>query len=1135
MILVTVEILNVGTGTDSTIGMISGNLKWGYGGAAGFIDQTTISDILSACNISRGGAFGGFQGNINVSVFSSDLVTKTIDKTVNLIGKTLNIYVYLTDLNNNSLYESQRYTGTVSNWKIDNEQKIIITSNSATAFDRNRVASVSITEEMALYQAGNSAIGKDVIDVFGQRVDYPLVFVSTENQFISVLAQQIVIEDEPSNTGDDMVVGFDGDQWDEGFDFAISDYFTKFKGKELCFVMGKWQETENSRVWVALGFSKLPLFGAAAETRIANIRRELVGRRLKVTRGTGTDELFEIEAIAWATHTVQASKDLETIWIQISTDDIADIESTGIFDATYEDDDEELHYFNQLEGTNPNAVGFINDNRFVVPYKNGVPKNNVSFVSIVGYANVFILPASCDATAGTIIGIDSTNGEVIETEIPTESLQVIHKGGKWQMIRVNVAQIVEADESSLSFAKMTVAEFARFRVTNTGLSSMNFITVNPITPIKEEDSVTDDQIMVAGTPVNESITYTASNETSKHYFSNVFHVPFNGYNAQTKGSSLLVVPRFRLGSVWDSVNGTVPNGAQCYIKFLVHAFSEGGVCLGQNISETTWEFDATTGGAEQFVEVDPTSGVMRFSSQIKGYDTESEEAYLLFKSKFDISEIVSCQDIKRVSFVTFTLYAENQGTSDTAYSASGSASKVIYPPYIGITRKASKDKIYLRALRDNGVETCTTPISIIGKMALDSGLNVDTSFNDVHAKQIALFSNPDTDTQYHPSANQSLSDVSDSICKMSMTAVWQNADGSFNARWFADDDADTATVYTFTDVIEGSFSIDKPSHGYQSTDFYFSLLRYIFGKEESVSVNTDPSLSTFPLAPARDQYGTALTAAGGWIFVDPPLVNVYSATNNTGYRVLRIRKAGLAYSLLDWFQVGSTWEIGDGTAPNSVMARIVAVAPDFLTPDGYSGARVAFQYDGQVRPTMPWTISQITPYSPVPQWRELVSGSFVSDYLTAKNIWDHAQDARKAISVEVKASAEFTKLEQPIWSSDNQAILNFIFYTVLFNTREKTVIRCAVPMDSATIAINLMDYVLFKFGPYNSINGISQTGAKGWIVERKDSFGTGTIDFTILTSISDTDALVIDEMLASAEMIDEQPVSTDFYDEGSLA
>ena len=132
-------------------------------------------------------------------------------------------------------------------------------------------------------------------------------------------------------------------------------------------------------------------------------------------------------------------------------------------------------------------------------------------------------------------------------------------------------------------------------------------------------------------------------------------------------------------------------------------------------------------------------------------------------------------------------------------------------------------------------------------------------------------------------------------------------------------------------------------------------------------------------------------------------------------------------------------------------------------------------------------------------------------------------------------NSQLTKLEQPIWGDDSQAIMNWMLYSVIYNTREKTVIRFSMPMISTVMQLSLMDAVKFQFGVYSS-TGLFTNGIKGRIVEINDDYENAKVDFTMLCSVSDSDSLIIDERVADGSLlIDENNVSNNFYDEGALA
>lgn len=1152
MLILLVEIHDVGSGNNENIGLVSGNLKWsssGFGGYKdGIVGRGQVSNVISAMNIARGGGFGGFQGTVSVSAYSNELVTAVLDKSISLIGKDLVIKIQISEDGSDALYESQRFICPISAYRITNEGLIKIDCDTSKAFDRKRLNLISVTKEMALFQEGSSAIGKTVTESFGQIVDFPMVFIPTDKQFIGMMSQTGIYSDDPAITGDSVLTGIDGTQIDNGFDFPLNTYGTEFSGYDMLHVVGKWQANESSRVWIAVAHAKEKIFGDGAESRIAKIRRELVGRRFKVVRGKGQGSILNIEAVEWNTHPIQLSIDHETVWIQVSTNDIGEIESSGSWDSDDKSNSEQLHPFN-LGGFDEDNYKKIFDERFVVAStgeinpilvgsKNTI-KNDLTFVSLVGYANVFILSGKCDATAGKIIGSYSDSSNPVEVEIPIESIRIIHKNDKWQMIRVNIGGIVEDDESALSFANMKKSIDSAFRVTGIFGQFYNQILVNPITPIFEDDSVSDGQI-ISSIPFSHSFSWGTSSAVFTTYFGNVVHIPINGKNISELGNSTFVIPKCKYSTVWNDISGSGWDRSVAAITFhvIVSAFSQSGVCMGQVRSRTVWWFSTCQAGEEQSIEIDPINSVIKFSSHIVGYDATSEEAFSNLKSQLDVSKIIECSDAKKISFIAVQVVCINQGAQPIGYGASsGTASKVFDAPYIGVTNKIDKKNIYLRTARDNGLFNCSTPVGIVRKLAVDSSVPYDSvSFDAVEAIQWNLFSTGigvDTTSQFTAANGQTYSDCADEICKQSMTAIFQEGDGKIYAKWFADDDGDTPVVYTFTDIAVGSLNIDKPSSGYLSSDYSFSVKKSVIENPEILSVNTDGSVLDFPESTYRPSYGSALTTAGGWLFES--VGDVYSSTNVAGYKILRIRKSGISYSLIDSFQIGSMWKIGDGTEPNSLFARVIGVSPDFLTPDGYGGCRVAFQYY-QACPVFPWTISSIQSYSPNEMWRDYVSGSFVSDYTTARNIWEHANNARIAIGLESKMPVDYTSLKQPVWGDDSQAIMNWILYTVIHNTREKAVISFRHKMTPETIALKKMDYVKFQFGPYASINGIAQNGVKGWICEIEEDYSRMEFVFTILTSVSDTDALIIDERFADGStLIDENPVSSTFYDEGRLA
>lgn len=1129
MINILIDIYEVGTGTNASIGMYDGDFKWSQATtnsnyAGGFIDRNTVSSVLSACNITRGGAFGGFQGTVSIGVYSKSVVDAILSNVVTLIGKVLTIKVdYVSDDDLETV--SQRFIGKVSTYKVDSENNVTISVATDTAFDAKKLPSITVTKEMAL-NADNTAVGKKINSVFGQIVDFPLIHVLTDNQNISLLVQNNLRNaDNPS--GIIVAAGTDSDQSTAGFGFPMSTFDAWFKPKDSLYVIDKWQAAEDSRVWIHFGFCKESAFGWVhywPATEI-NVRRELVGRRIKVTKGTSAGKFFEIEDVKYRSPKAG-------LWFQVSTNNLSDFTETGFPATAYK----------------PDQIG-PTDARFIVSDDNKID-NDVSFITFVGTSNIFLLSSKCDATTGKIVGLDESTGKETETEVPVDSIQVIHQTDNWQMIKVNVAGIVNDDENSFGFAKFVPAIEARYRKWN----NQNIIRMG-LTYGDDEyedvgdfdfwhaDSVTEDQF-TSETPTTETLEFPggeAAANTARTI--NLIYIPLSGKNIAEATSSVYVVPKIQVACTWSEIYGGTTNPF-ARIKIELAAFNNGGVCLGNVTSNTKWTYSSLTSEESLMIDIDPDEEVMRFSGQIVGYDTESKEAFTTLKSQLDISKVLSGADLKSVTFVSVSVqvYLFSGEIFILESSSSGSCIKNVFTPRIAVTQKASKDKVYLRAkYKATPTEVTTlnasTPAGLLQRIANIIQVPTDGFFEQVAEKQWALFSTGigvDTDCQYHTSENESFSDVATAICRQSLMAVWQKPNGEFSARWFMDDDLETTVSYEFSDVIAGSFSVDKPSGGYLSTDFVFDIVRRIFIKPESLSVNTDQALTSFPASGYHEASGDALTTTGGWDFLPITEIDVYSSTYGRGYRALRVRKTGLGVSLLDRFVIGTYWKVGDGTDAGTVLCYIAAVAPDFNAPTGTSGVRIALQYETP-RPTT-WNITQIAPVSPVEQWKDLVSGLVVNDYTTARNIWEHAQNARLKIGVEKKASSDFTKLTQAIWGSDSMALLNWVLYTVMYNTREKTVIRFRVPMDNNSINLSLLDYVRFKYGPYATINGTGVDGTLGWIVELEDDYANAQIAVTLLTSISDTDALIIDERLADGSLlIDEVVGSTKFFDEGKLA
>lgn len=358
-----------------------------------------------------------------------------------------------------------------------------------------------------------------------------------------------------------------------------------------------------------------------------------------------------------------------------------------------------------------------------------------------------------------------------------------------------------------------------------------------------------------------------------------------------------------------------------------------------------------------------------------------------------------------------------------------------------------------------------------------------------------------------------------------MTALYPMRDGKLAALWFADKTDESPTVHTFSgsEIVENSLSIDKKQGGYLYTDFVFNIIKNLYGTYEMMYVNTDTTLEDLPASAIVSARGPIIGTDTGW--------ELYRISGTTSYCEMRIRSTTSTSPALLMFVEGSRWLLTSAISGIPIATILACVAPDPQCPLDTTGARVVFQFEAPV--PIDWqTFDRMQTYGPIEDWKNYVSGTFVTDYTTARNIWEHAQAARKLLGVERAMPETVTKLVDPVWGSDDRALMQWVLYTVIWSTREKTILKFRVEINDTTNALWALDYVEFAWGAYAS------TPAKGYIVDIADLTSEGLLEITLLTCTPEDEILLtLDERFAANDMEIDERDSTNNYtlDEGSLA
>lgn len=455
-----VEIIGVGTGTDNTIGMVDGDLLWSScasvgGYSVGFFDEKTLSGVAASCNIAYGGTLGGFDGDVVLSAYSANLISALIAKTIDLIGKEFRVSF----CDDPSEYASRvrRYTGRVGTWSTRNEISIDIVCRPYTEFNKKVIPSVTVNEDMALGISDSSAIGKSVTETYGNICDFPLTYIGTNGDSNALIASS------DASIGDvtDSIAYHVGTLVDAGF---TPDGI--YIGKSLLQVFDIYQNG-NEYIWVALSFNGEKLFNANAEASINNIRRLFVGSFFKCIYGTGKDSQFKILEAEWASHDTGDYTN-ETVWFQINTTDATSLSRAGGYSATWDNNKS-----NKPSNHDYGLQVIVTEQRIKAPYDEKDRLSDVSYLEFSSIENVFIVSSKVTIEDSVLYGI-SSDGEIKkDLEIPSTSIEVVYASSVYSLIRINSSALVDDTDDSFSFLIMNPVE-TRF-IENASLANKVYI------------------------------------------------------------------------------------------------------------------------------------------------------------------------------------------------------------------------------------------------------------------------------------------------------------------------------------------------------------------------------------------------------------------------------------------------------------------------------------------------------------------------------------------------------------------------------------------------------------------------------------------------------------------------------------
>jgi hypothetical protein len=1148
-IILFVKIANVSDPTYSSTddGVYLGNALWSSCSgitnyASGIMDERTVSGMAAACNIATGGTLGGFDGDVNFSAIGNHLMVSTLSNIVSLIGKTVTISVgFSTDPSSAIL----RYTGIIGTWEASDEITIDITCKQNSSFNKQVIPSETITKLIALNVEGSNAIGKSVTTTYGDVCDFPLVVIPS-----SAISYAFSITSRVNNPDNSAVVLDCLTELRTPDGNIMTTASGEYKGVATAQIYGIFQDYPDQNIWVCLSVNGNALFSPASSDNSGQIKSTFFGMSFKCVRGSGEGKVFKILDVAWASHEIRDGYSVATIWFQVNSINKSDLKqgggilSTSSISATVESNYQLLERIAQGLYTVQSPY-FIASNSVRESWTAQMTNivNDISYIELCSYDNIFSVSKSANILSCSLIGIDKNGDYVSSYNLPAESIDILYETNQVRLIKININKLISDEQSSFGFSRYIkkntyVHEVVSSSIKINGNGWQRFSgTYAELLPFA--DSFVD-QYRISDSGSTSSIGATNSTDHS-------YTIPYLASTLLTPIEDLIdwfdiSIEDFQISAIPKIKFTYTPNTSELFISRLlnmnigIHVIGEGNISFGY--------VNATIGGlfndgTNAFIEIDPDSEVVRYSDNYAvSFSEYSKNDYSILKEKLDISSLIKMSGIKRIRYIHTTIF---MSANSQHYDSVASFDKVIYPIRLSLSKKIAKDKLFLRANRESIYENPTSPINLASSIAVENNILFTeqsyTSFSNASASQRALYSNSDAtilpyDGQYQPGDNTSVSDALSDIAKQSMTAIFTTPDGAIQANWFADKDASSTSLYTFTDVKKGSMKITKQNNGYRYTDFVYSIKKNPFQNPEMLYVNTDSTMGAFPSGGSYARSGPVYQSSTGWE-ITKVKGTVWDDSFGSHFilGMLAVRSNSLTTPMLV-FTKGTKWVLTD-MYNNERVAMLTIVAVNPITADGYSGARLGFTVEGSsfISSDADFLPSKMQLYGPEPTWKSLVSGTFVSDYTTAKNIWDHANDARKELGCERAMPSTTTTLSHPIWGSDERALMQWVLYTTIFCTREKTVISFTVDMNATVCALWLMDYVEFAWGPYSTAH------TKGWIVDIQDDYKNGVINFKILTSVSDSDVLLLDERTNEFVTAFDSTTSdfTNTYDQGALA
>jgi hypothetical protein len=1097
-LIVQVKILDAGTGTNPVFGLLNDDLVWCSSGTTfgtpRFIDQGSVTGLSNAIAIAQGGNLGGPQGEIQITVTSLEIMQAVLTDQLKLTGKTL-IVSFSTD--GSALVV--RYTGKVSSWAGVDEISFSVRSLASTQLDTSLIESMSVTSAIALGVDESSAEGKNITEPFGRLIDYPMIFVRQNVDYIAWATAYI------GSTLDGLYEFYSAFASNPlGINQVLETNGTP-KGISILPIDSAYQPAENDNVWIVLGKTDGQFFEYGTGETETYLRNALVGKTITIVRGVGEGGSFRIVAVQRDT-----KNSIDGIWLQLSLTDIAGLKSRN-----------ETSSFLQYAG--PTGTDLIDDEYFYFPgFSNGY-QNDISYVSLTNQQDVYLIHSEAntdDPTSIEIFGI-GVNDAPVKIPLDYKAITIIYERDNWKMVRINFPKNISNEETEISFVNYEQKTTRVHEIAAGGPRALNYLGFGLGSAYSK--NFTDMQIIpqlpAPGGLVSTKVFSVNQRDT---FNTDCQYIPleelYDGADL-SKDGDLYLMPSFEFAVQRDNFV-TVLSTATLIIE--VYAVDEQNNMIGYKSASLDYTYDNLAFASDFILNINPAAGYIQTNTEAREFGGFSYSAFNAIKDQLGVSELIKAGSIRQIRGLivrTRMSYQEDVAGSPVSISASARSKSV----WVGYSQTLDKSTLHLRTTKNGKESSVLCPADIASDTATTMGIPIDsTSWLATSTAQKAIMFSPSTFSgQVHPELGSSISDVLAEISKGSITAAWVGRDGVLYSRWFVNDNADTSTVLTFdgTNIEKRSFSVSKNNGGYRYTDYAFEIMRNMLSASELASINSGSGLTAFP-SENEFTYNVGSLDSPEWVF---DLIELTS-TDALYLNATNVDFPEIGGAI---FVPGTIWEMTSATKSATGILRVVA--PGYVSPSGTIGTQLCFELDAGSNSKFEPTSMRM--FGPDPKWRDLVSGSFITDYIAAKNIWEHAQEARAVLLRELPMPKETTQLKNPIWGEDDRGLSQWMLYSVLHGSKDKTIIRFETRLESETMALELMDFVKIQHGVY-SINP-----TYGWVVEMTDNPALGTMSVTVMTALSDADIFILDETDGTFELtVDETTgITTRTYDEGGLA